>query len=281
MGQSPNEPARPASAKAGAQETEVPDNGAQGNGSQENGALEKRLSRLRAKGLDFDRFKAITFDCYGTLIDWESGLLGALRRILEAHGQSDSLTDRHILDLYAELEPTLQIPYRRYRQVLAEVARGFGERLGFELANGEAESLAESLKTWQPFLDTRAALEKLQTRYKLAIISNVDDDLFAATAKHLGIKFDEVITAEQAKAYKPSAMPFRLAMERLGLSRESVLHAGQSVYHDVLPAKLLGISTVLVHRRGFGATRPTEGEPDLKVPDMQTLAELAVGAPPE
>jgi 2-haloacid dehalogenase len=279
MGQSPDGPVRPASPKAAAHETGVQENGVPENGSHENGAMGKRLSRLRAKGLDFDRFKAITFDCYGTLIDWETGLLSALRRILEAHGQSQALTDRQILDIYGELEPKLQIPYRRYRQVLAEVARGFGERLGFQLVNGQAESLAESLKSWQPFPDTRAALAKLQTRYKLAIISNTDDDLFAATEKHLGIKFDQVITAEQAKAYKPSAMPFRLAMERLGLSRESVLHAGQSVYHDVLPAKLLGITTVLVHRRGFGATRPTEGQPDLKVPDMQTLAELAVASP--
>lgn len=241
-------------------------------------AKEKPQSRSRAKTLDFDRFKAITFDCYGTLIDWESGLLGALRPILQAHGHP--LSDREILDLYAELEPKAQNPYRRYRQVLAEVARGFGERLGFQLVNGEAESLAESLKTWQPFIDTTAALEKLKTRYKLAVISNIDDDLFAASAKHLGVKFDEVVTAEQAKAYKPSAMPFRLALERLGLGREQVLHAGQSVYHDVLPAKLLGMSTVLVHRRGFGAARPANGEPDLKVPDMQTLAELAVAASP-
>lgn len=232
-------------------------------------------SRPRAKTLDFGRFKAITFDCYGTLIDWETGLLGALRPILKTHGQE--LADREILDIYGELEPKAQNPYRRYRAVLAEVTRGFATRLGFELANGEAESLAESLKSWQPFRDSTAALEKLKTRFKLAIISNIDDDLFAASARHLGITFDEVITAEQAKAYKPSAMPFRLALERLGLSREQVLHAGQSVYHDVLPAKLLGISTVLVNRRGFGATRPTQGEPDLKVPDMQTLAELAVG----
>ncbi|HLW55312.1 MAG TPA: haloacid dehalogenase type II [Candidatus Angelobacter sp.] len=236
------------------------------------------MSRSRFKSLDFTRVKAVTFDCYGTLIDWETGLLAALRRILEAHGHG-ALSDREILDIYGELEPRAQNPWRRYRQVLAEVTRGFGERLGFQVKNGEADSLAESLKSWQPFPDTIAALEKLKSKFRLAIISNTDDDLFAATSRHLGIKFDEVITAEQAKAYKPSAVPFRLALERLGLSREEVLHAGQSVYHDVLPAKLLGMATVLVQRRGFGATRRTEGQPDLKVPDMQTLAELAVGTP--
>ena len=234
-----------------------------------------RSGKSGAQALDFEQFTALTFDCYGTLIDWESGLLGTLRPILRLHGQD--LSDRQILDIYGELEPKAQNPYQRYRQVLASVVRGFGERLGFHVSNAEAESLPESLKGWQPFSDTRAALEKLKTRYKLGIISNTDDDLFAATVRHLEVKFDEVITAEQAKAYKPSPAPFRLALRRLGLRPERLLHVGQSIYHDVLPAKSLGIATVLVHRRGFGATRPIEGEPDLKVPDLQTLASLALG----
>lgn len=233
------------------------------------------LARPTINKLDFDRFQALTFDCYGTLIDWESGLLGALRPILHSHGQK--LSDSQILDIYSELEPKEQNPYRRYRGVLANVVRGFGEQLGFQASETEAESLPESLKDWLPFPDTRAALEKLKTKYKLAIISNTDDDLFAATSRHLGIRFDEVVTAEQAQAYKPSPAPFLLALQRLGLAREQVLHVGQSIYHDVLPAKALGMATVLVHRRGFGATRPSKGEPDLKVPDLQTLASLAVG----
>jgi 2-haloacid dehalogenase len=138
--------------------------------------------------------------------------------------------------------------------------------------------LANSLGNWQAFPDTVAALERLKTKYKLAIISNTDDDLFAQTARHLKVKFDEVITAEQAKAYKPSLTMFQLALKRLAASPERVLHAGQSVYHDVVPAKSLGMGTALVYRRGFGATRPTEGEPDLKVPDMQTLAALALNS---
>jgi len=235
---------------------------------------DKPLQRTKTKTLDFSRFKALTFDCYGTLIDWESGLLGALGPVLESHGHK--LTDREILDIYGELEPALQNPYQRYRQVLADIVRGFAERLQFQLSNGEAELLPDSLKSWQPFPDTCEALEKLKTRFKLAIISNTDNDFFSATSKLLSVKFDEVVTAEQAKAYKPSAMPFRMALERLGMTREEVLHVGQSVYHDVLPAKLLGITTVLVYRRGHGATRPTDGEPDLKVPDLETLAELAL-----
>ncbi|MGE5205158.1 MAG: HAD-IA family hydrolase, partial [Chlamydiota bacterium] len=121
------------------------------------------------------------------------------------------------------------------------------------------------------------ALQKLHARYRLAIISNTDDDLFAATARHLQVKFDQVVTAEQARAYKPALAPFHLALERLGLPKEQVLHVGQSVYHDVVPAKSLGLATVLVRRRGFGATRVIAEKPDLEVPDMQSLASLAVG----
>jgi len=224
--------------------------------------------------LDFKRFKAMTFDCYGTLIDWETGLLGAMRPILRPHGRS--LSDTQILELYAELEPKEQNPYRRYREVLARVVRGFGERLGFAVSDREAQSLPESLKDWPPFPDTKAALQRLSTKYRLAIISNTDDELFAGTSRQLGIRFDEIITAEQAQAYKPASAPFVLALQRLGLARDQVLHVGQSVYHDVIPARALGLATVLVHRRGFGATKPTEGEPDLRVPDLQTLADRAL-----
>lgn len=245
-------------------------------------AVEKAANKSRflmhelhsTASLDFNRFQAITFDCYGTLIDWETGLLNALRPVLRAH--SANLDDQQILAIYGELEPQAQNPYRRYREVLAEVARGFGQRLGFTVSNTEAESLASSLKNWLPFPDTNEALKKLKTKYKLAIISNTDDDLFAATSRHLQVSFDEVVTAEQAKAYKPSLEPFRLALKRLGLPAEQVLHAGQSIHHDVLPAKSLGMTTVLVVRRGFGATKITEGEPDLRVPDLRTLADLAV-----
>jgi 2-haloacid dehalogenase len=231
-----------------------------------------------SKTLNFDRFKAMTFDCYGTLIDWESGLLGAIRPILRSHGHN--LSDAEILEIYAELEPKEQNPYRLYREVLARVVFGFGERLGFPVSDGEAQLLPESLKDWLPFPDTEAALARLSTKYRLAIISNTDDDLIAATSRHLGTRFDQVITAEQAREYKPSTKPFLLALQRLGLPHEQVLHVGQSVYHDVIPAKSLGFATVLVHRRGFGATRAAKGDPDLIVPDLQTLADCAIGISP-
>ena len=224
--------------------------------------------------LKFEQFKAMTFDCYGTLIDWETGLLNAMQPILDSHGVR--LSDAQVLAIYSEIEPKEQSPYRRYREVLANIVRRFGERLSFVASEKDAESLPNSLPAWLPFPDTNQALKTLKTKYKLAIISNTDDVFFAATSRHFGIRFDEVITAEQAKAYKPSPAPFQLALERLALAPEHVLHVGQSVHHDVLPAKSLGLSTVLVYRRGFGATRPTSGEPDLRVPDLKTLAGLAV-----
>jgi 2-haloacid dehalogenase len=120
------------------------------------------------------------------------------------------------------------------------------------------------------------ALHELQKRYKLAVISNIDDDLFAETRKHLGVEFDGVITAERARSYKPSINNFQIALRTLALSPDRLLHAAQSIYHDVVPARSLGISTVWVNRKsarpGVGAVRASLGKPDLEVPDLASLA---------
>ena len=231
--------------------------------------------------MDFNAFTTITFDCYGTLIDWEAGLLPALRRVLAAHEQI--LPDAVLLELYGEFEAQAESrPYQTYRNVLESVVRQFGERCGFHPSLSELRSLHESVPAWPPFPDTVAALQKLQQRYQLAIISNIDDDLFAETRKHLGVEFSAVITAEQARSYKPSLKNFRLALQALGIESSSLLHAGQSVYHDIVPAQSLGIRTVWVNRKsarpGVGAVRPASGQPDLEVPDVATLANLALNS---
>ncbi len=228
--------------------------------------------------LDFRRFRVLTFDCYGTLIDWESGILGALRPLIAAHGKL--LSDDKLLELYGELEAEAEAgEYQSYRKVLEGVARGVGRRLGFEASEQEARSLPESLQHWPPFPDTVAALRRLKTRYQPAIVSNTDDDLFAQTAKLLEVPFDWVITAQQACSYKPSHNNFKLALERIGLPPEQVLHCAQSIYHDVVPARALGLATVWVNRRagktGEGATKAAQGKPDLVLPDLKALAELA------
>ncbi len=230
--------------------------------------------------LPFDRFAWLTFDCYGTLIDWESGILAALKPVLAVHAKA--LSDPELLALYGRVEAEAeQGEYRRYREILRQVVRDVGERLGFSPSAAELDSLSESLPCWQPFPDTVAALRRLKTRYKLAIISNVDDDLFAHTRRHLGIDLDDVITAQQACSYKPSLNNFELALRRIAAAPHSVLHVAQSLYHDVAPAKALGISTVWVNRRagkpGAGATKISSAQPDMEVPDLKTLAKLVMG----
>jgi 2-haloacid dehalogenase len=229
--------------------------------------------------LDFHRFQALTLDCYGTMIDWEKGIFSALRPILAAHGKT--LSDFDLLELYSELElKAEQGEFRKYRDVLQSVVGGFGERLGFKPSEEDIRSLPESVPTWPPFPDTVAALKRLQTRYRLAVISNIDDDLFASSEPKLQARFDQVVTAEQAHSYKPSLNNFRLALKRLGLAPDQALHVGQSLYHDVAPAKSLGIATVWVNRPsprpGAGAARTADGKPDLEVSDLATLADIAL-----
>ncbi|WP_373528259.1 haloacid dehalogenase type II [Nostoc sp.] len=198
--------------------------------------------------IDFNNYKALTFDCYGTLIDWENGILGALKPLLLAH--NSNLDNEQILELFAKFEAELEKgEYLKYREVLRRVVQKFGERFGFEPTADELNSLADSIQHWLPFPDTVEALQILKQKFKLVIISNVDDDLFAFSAKHLKVEFDQIITAEQAKSYKPSLNNFRLAIERIDLPLEQILHVAASVYHDIVTAKSLGLSTVWVNRR--------------------------------
>ena len=229
--------------------------------------------------MDFSRFTTISFDCYGTLIDWESGILPVLRAMLARHERN--LDNAAILELYGEFEAEAEAgPYQNYGKVLQSVVRAFGERLNFEATPDEIRALPESVPSWPPFPDTVAALLQLKKRFQLAVISNIDDELFAATRKHLEVEFDAVITAEQARSYKPAIHNFDLALRTLALPPERLLHAAQSIYHDVVPAQSLGISTVWVNRRsarpGIGAVRAAVARPDLVVPDLATLAALAV-----
>lgn len=228
--------------------------------------------------IDASGYEVVSFDCYGTLIDWETGIVSGLRPVLENHGID--APDAEILDLHAATEHALQSPptgtYVKYRDVLAGEVREAGRRWGFEPTPSEVDALADSLRSWRPFPDTVEALRALKTRYKLAIISNVDDGLFALTARHLEVEFDWIVTAEQAGTYKPSENTFEVALGRIGVAPERLLHAAESLFHDVAPANEMGLSTVWVNRRtgkqGFGATPPADATPDLEVPDLKTLA---------
>ena len=228
--------------------------------------------------LDFNQFEVVSFDCYGTLIDWERGILPALKQLLS--NREIDFSDDGTLELFAEFESELEKDendYIEYRKILQEIVKKFGQRFNFQPTETEINSLVDSLKNWQPFPDTVAALSALKQKYKLAVISNIDDDLFAGTAKHLKVEFDWLITAEKVRSYKPSTRNFEIALETMGIPPEKLLHVAQSVYHDIVPATSMGISTVWVNRRhdktGFGATMPANGKPDLEVPDLKTLVE--------
>ena len=230
--------------------------------------------------LNFSNFEMLTFDCYGTLIDWESGIFTALKPVLAAHGKS--IADDQLLELYGEFESRAEAgEYRSYREVLRSVVRAFGQRLAFNPTADELESLSNSVAKWQPWHDTVRALKRLSTRYRLAIISNVDDNLFAATRQYFPVEFDGVTTAQQAACYKPGLEIFKMALGRSRLSPDRILHVGQSVYHDVLPAQSLGLATVWINRPsrrpGVGAVKLAKGKPDLEVPDMESFSALAVG----
>lgn len=215
------------------------------------------------------RPSTITFDCYGTLVDWETGIGEAFR---SAAGREGVELDRAaVIAAYHEIEPQVQVGgYRRYRDVLAEAATRVAERLGWPITASRADFLAASLPNWPLFEDTREALERLKSRFRVAILSNIDDDLLDATLDRMSVEFDWTITAEGVRSYKPAHAHFQIALDRLGHGAEGWLHAAQSYFHDIRPAGELGIAAVWVNRKG--ESQP-EGPKPIHV--VSNLAELA------
>jgi 2-haloacid dehalogenase len=226
--------------------------------------------------LDFSQFDWISFDCYGTLIDWESGILGYLGPLLQRKGLT--LPDAQILSLYSQFEPREQAGnYRGYREVLAGVVNDFARELNFDVTPAEALGLGDAIRSWMPFPDVVPALRELKRSYRLAILSNIDDDLFQFSAQKLQVQFDCVTTAQQARSYKPSLRNFELLLEKVSVPRSSVLHVAESLYHDVAPAASLGIATVWVNRRqgkAAAASKYCDTRPDLEVSDLSVLVKL-------
>ena len=218
--------------------------------------------------LDPARITTLTFDCYGTLIDWEAGAIGALRPLLARHGAAPS--DDEIITVFQTLDAALcQPPYKTYRTVLAGVVEGFGRQFGFPVRPEDRDALAASIPSWTPFPDTVAALRALGTRFRLAVISNIDDDLFAASARQLEVAFDTVVTAGQARCYKPHLAIFEEALRRLGEAPSAVAHVAEGA-GEIVPARHLGCATVWVRRNGRSARLLTE-PPDCEVPDLRSL----------
>jgi 2-haloacid dehalogenase len=229
--------------------------------------------------LDYGGFDALTFDCYGTLIDWETGLTDAFRAVLRAHGVEADGED--VLVRYAQHEAAAEAgPYLRYRDVLAAGLRGVAGELGFEPTDEETAVFSGAVADWPAFPDSAAALERLKSRFRLGVITNCDDDLFAASNKRLGVEFDWVVTAQQVGSYKPDERNFLAAFDRLGLPRERILHVAQSLFHDHVPAGRLGLTSVWINRRhdrpGSGATPDADARPRATFPDMASFTAAAV-----
>jgi 2-haloalkanoic acid dehalogenase type II len=229
--------------------------------------------------VDPDAFDVLTFDCYGTLIDWETGLLAALRDALP----EVDVGDDELLEAYAGHEAEAERPpYRSYREVLGTGLRGVAADLGLEVDEEAVARFSECVPDWPAFPDSAEALDRLHERYRLGVITNCDTDLFAASNEKLGVTFDWVVTAEMARSYKPAPAAFELAFETIDVPRGRILHVAQSLFHDHVPAKQLGLTTVWIDRRldrpGAGATPPAEATPDARYPSMQAFAD-AVSAP--
>lgn len=218
-------------------------------------------------------FDLITFDCYGTLIDWENGIYQAFRN--EAAKDGRQLERGSVIGAYvaaeAEIEGKGFIPYR---QVLNQAAQGCASKLGWNLTEERASFLAKSLPSWQPFADTKPALERLAPSFHLGILSNVDDDLLLESLGHLTVSFEMIVTAGEIRSYKPGRGHFDEAMRRKGNARW--LHAAQSYYHDIRPALELNIPVAWINRKSetLPAGLPT---PRYVVSDLDELADhLAV-----
>jgi 2-haloacid dehalogenase len=189
------------------------------------------------------------------------------------------MDEARLLELYAEFEGEAERgAFQNYKSILRGVMDRFAEHLNVDFNDTERNSLVESIKQWQPFPDSVEALRTLKRRFKLAVISNTDDDIFSFTQQHLGVKFDWIITAEQVKSYKPSLNNFHNAIKRIGVPTERIVHVAQSLYHDTAPAKQLGLHTVWINRRhdqqGHGATLQSNATPDIAVPDLRSLVNL-------
>lgn len=237
--------------------------------------------------MNLSKFKALTFDCYGTLIDWETGILSALKPWTHSHGLI--LDEARLLEEFGRAESRIERdnPSVPYSEILRHVHHALARSFGLPEDMNEADHFAGSVGDWPPFPDTIEALRELQKSFKLVIVSNTDLASFTRTQQRLGIAFDAVVMAEEVGAYKPDHRMFLRAFEvvaELGVDRSQILHVAQSLYHDHVPAKELGLTTVWVDRyrgsHGSGATAPPSGEvhPDYTVTTLRELADLLLGS---
>ena len=231
---------------------------------------------------DVTKFNTLTFDCYGTLIDWERGIIAELRPWLDRNGRRD-LDDNAILEIFGTTEAACEAetPGALYPEILAAVHRRLADIWGIKASAAEAAEFSQSVGRWPAFADSATSLQYLKRYYKLVILSNVDRASFARSNEKLGVAFDRIITAQDVGSYKPSLRNFEYALADLertfGTRKMDILHTAQSIFHDVVPARAVGLSTMWINRRkavgGWGATPAPQAEgaatrPDLEVASM-------------
>ena len=234
--------------------------------------------------LDFSQFEAITFDCYGTLIDWENGILDVLRPVFTRTGRT--MDDKEILEAFAKYEAEAeQGRYRTYRMVLKMVMERLNTQYKLRVGPKNRGLIVNSIGNWKPYPEVGEIGRKLRERYKLGLISNVDDRIYMKTQTTLQIPFHQITTAQQARCYKPEKRIFQHAFSHLQVSSNKVLHVAQSLYHDIAPCNEMGVATVWVNRRkgkdGSGATPSGEAKPTFVVRDLLELWELIEGRRPQ
>jgi putative hydrolase of the HAD superfamily len=226
-------------------------------------------------------FKVLSFDCYGTLIDWETGIATALAPLVAASGEA--FTRDQVLEAHARHEAALEAenPTQPYARILARVYKRIAREWGVEADPDEALAYGRSIRDWPAFPDSAPALQALQRHYKLAILSNIDRESFAASNDRLQVTFDYVYTAEEIGSYKPDVRNFHHLLARLGeegFQRHQILHVAESLFHDHVPANRVGLASTWIHRRsgqeGHGATHPPEQMPTYDY-RFTSLAELA------
>jgi 2-haloacid dehalogenase len=227
-------------------------------------------------------FEALSFDCYGTLIDWEAGIGSVLREW--ADRRDVDMSTEELLVAYADQEAEAERghPTDPYPSILSRAMRALGKKLGVEVSHEDAHALAVSVPDWPAFPDSADALQRLSKHFKLIILSNIDNDGFAASNKKLGVTFDAILTAENIGSYKPSPSNFDALdhqVDTMGIPRDKLLHVAQSLFHDHLPAKSRGMTTVWINRRhadpGWGATPNPGAEvtPDWTFTSMAEFAD--------
>ncbi|MGE3910497.1 MAG: haloacid dehalogenase type II [Chloroflexota bacterium] len=224
--------------------------------------------------------RVATFDCYGTLVDWEGGAGSFLYQLALRHGDPDPESGDALRVRWEALQfALLQGPYRPYKQILAESLRQWADERGYPWDDADGEALVRAMRSWQPFPDTRPALLQAKAQgLRLVIISNTDRDIIEHTLKHLAVPFDDVVTAQDCQAYKPALTVFEQALTRIGEDPARILHVAFGFKYDIPPAQELGCQTAWVNR--FMEAKPGPATPDYQWRDLWGLAELVGGPGP-